>query len=180
MVTHLWYPSRRSSGAVDSHHYGKLVIAPLNIVLYNVFSSHGANLYGSEPWTFYFLNLALNFNIALIASAAALPAMIICRFLSNRKHLVTIHHWIVMASLVLWITLFTVQKHKEERFMFPIFPLICLSAGISIEIGSKLISSYSLRLSNIYSNFIFHPHWCLCNCINFKRSSFVQVFQRTF
>lgn len=141
--------------AIDSYHYGKVVIAPLNIVLYNVFSSHGANLYGSEPWTFYFLNLALNFNIALVGSVAALPVIVICRFLSNRKHLVTIHHWIVMVSLLLWITLFTVQKHKEERFMFPIFPLICLSAGISVEIGSKLISSYSLRLSNIYSNFIF-------------------------
>ena len=26
--------------------FGKLVIAPLNIVMYNVFSDHGANLYG--------------------------------------------------------------------------------------------------------------------------------------
>ncbi|XP_077869999.1 alpha-1,2-mannosyltransferase ALG9-like [Saccoglossus kowalevskii] len=30
----------------DSHFYGKLVIAPLNIVLYNVFSEHGPDLYG--------------------------------------------------------------------------------------------------------------------------------------
>lgn len=60
----------------DTLYYGKLVIAPLNIVLYNVFSSHGANLYGTEPWTFYFSNLLLNFNLALIASAASLPVMV--------------------------------------------------------------------------------------------------------
>ena len=33
---------------IDSYYYGGLVIAPLNIVLYNVFSSHGANLYGTS------------------------------------------------------------------------------------------------------------------------------------
>lgn len=31
---------------IDSKHFGKLVIAPLNIVLYNVFTSHGPDLYG--------------------------------------------------------------------------------------------------------------------------------------
>nr|XP_034995072.1 alpha-1,2-mannosyltransferase ALG9 isoform X3 [Zootoca vivipara] len=34
--------------AVDSYHYGKLVITPLNIVLYNVFTPHGPDLYGLE------------------------------------------------------------------------------------------------------------------------------------
>ena len=31
---------------VDSRYYGGLVIAPLNIILYNVFSDHGPNIYG--------------------------------------------------------------------------------------------------------------------------------------
>lgn len=31
---------------MDSYYYGKLVVAPLNIVLYNVFTSHGPDLYG--------------------------------------------------------------------------------------------------------------------------------------
>lgn len=38
--------------------------------------------------------------------------------------------------------------------MFPIFPLICLTSAFAIELGSKLISGYSLKLSNIYSNII--------------------------
>lgn len=33
--------------AVDSYFYGKLVIAPLNILLYNVFTPHGPDLYGN-------------------------------------------------------------------------------------------------------------------------------------
>ena len=33
---------------IDSHYYGTVVIAPLNIVLYNVFTSHGPNIYGKK------------------------------------------------------------------------------------------------------------------------------------
>ena len=32
--------------AVDTHYYGKQVIAPLNIVLYNIFGQGGPDLYG--------------------------------------------------------------------------------------------------------------------------------------
>jgi alpha-1,2-mannosyltransferase len=53
---------------LDSMYYGKLVIAPLNIILYNVFSSHGPNLYGTEPFSFYLLNGFLNFNFIFIGA----------------------------------------------------------------------------------------------------------------
>ena len=33
---------------VDSSYFGKLVIAPLNIVKYNVFSDHGPDIYGRK------------------------------------------------------------------------------------------------------------------------------------
>lgn len=34
--------------AVDSYFYGKAVVAPLNILLYNVFTPHGPDLYGNK------------------------------------------------------------------------------------------------------------------------------------
>ncbi|CAJ0954440.1 unnamed protein product [Ranitomeya imitator] len=58
---------------IDSYYYGKLVIAPLNIVLYNVFTPHGPDLYGTEPWPFYFINGFLNFNVVFIMALLALP-----------------------------------------------------------------------------------------------------------
>ena len=61
---------------VDSHYYGGLVIAPLNILLYNVFSDHGPDIYGVEPWTFYFVNGFLNFNVVFIMALASLPVML--------------------------------------------------------------------------------------------------------
>ena len=58
---------------VDSLFYGKLVIAPLNIVKYNVLSDHGPDLYGTEPWTYYLFNGLLNFNVAFILALLVWP-----------------------------------------------------------------------------------------------------------
>ena len=59
---------------VDYIFYKKFFVAVWNIVSYNVFESHGGpNLYGVEPWTYYFINGSLNFNIALPLSLLALP-----------------------------------------------------------------------------------------------------------
>lgn len=57
----------------DSHYYGRTVLAPFNIILYNLFSPHGPNLYGREPFTFYIYNLLLNWNMAYPMALLALP-----------------------------------------------------------------------------------------------------------
>ena len=65
------------SAAIDTHLYGRLVLAFLNILLYNASASSGsgAQLYGVEPWHFYLHNLALNFNAALPAALLAPPLL---------------------------------------------------------------------------------------------------------
>lgn len=63
---------------MDSDLYGRLVVAPLNIVKYNVLSNHGPNLYGTEPASFYFVNAFLNFNIVFI-SAISTPILIVSK-----------------------------------------------------------------------------------------------------
>ncbi len=42
--------------AVDTHFYGRFVLAPANIILYNIFSSHGPNLYGEALFTNFWLS----------------------------------------------------------------------------------------------------------------------------
>ena len=51
---------------IDSVYYGKLVIAPYNIIKYNVFTSHGPDLYGTEPFSHYLINGFLNLNFIFI------------------------------------------------------------------------------------------------------------------
>lgn len=51
---------------IDSFYYNKLVIAPWNIVKYNVLGGNGPELYGTEPFSFYIINGFLNFNIVWV------------------------------------------------------------------------------------------------------------------
>lgn len=61
---------------LDSMYYGKLVIAPLNLIMYNVFTNHGPDLYGTEPFSFYFINGFLNFNFVFIGALVAPLALV--------------------------------------------------------------------------------------------------------
>jgi len=56
---------------VDSIYFGKLVIAPLNIVFYNIFTNHGPNIYGTEPFIYYIANGFLNFNFVFLGALFA-------------------------------------------------------------------------------------------------------------
>lgn len=49
--------------AIDSSYFGNIVIAPWNIIKYNVLGGTGSELYGTEPFSFYIINGFLNFNI---------------------------------------------------------------------------------------------------------------------
>ncbi|KAF9896573.1 mannosyltransferase, partial [Lobosporangium transversale] len=62
---------------IDHYYYKKLVIVPLNIVLYNVFGGEnvGPDIFGTEPWWFYILNGLLNFNILFVAALASFPML---------------------------------------------------------------------------------------------------------
>jgi len=42
-------------------------------------------------------------------------------------------HSIPLTSIYLWLVIFSFQPHKEERFMYVIYPLICYNAAQTIE-----------------------------------------------
>lgn len=64
----------------DSYYYGKPVFASLNIVMYNVFTSHGPDLYGTEPPQFYLINGFLNFNFVFILALLVLPVLTFTKY----------------------------------------------------------------------------------------------------
>ncbi|XP_046447419.1 alpha-1,2-mannosyltransferase ALG9-like [Daphnia pulex] len=115
---------------VDSYYYGRLVVAPLNIVLYNIFSNHGPDLYGTSPLSFYFLNGFLNFNFIFPLGLIALPTILITRKLKPIRNQ-SIPLWLALLPLYIWILIFFTQPHKEERFLYPIYPLFGLAAAFT-------------------------------------------------
>lgn len=121
---------------VDSDYFGKLVVAPLNIITYNVFSDHGPDLYGVEPWTFYFVNGFLNFNLVFPLAVASLFLLIVQAVFSKNREADN-GDWLCILGLHIWMLIFFTRPHKEERFLFPVYPLVCLSAAISVNIIQK-------------------------------------------
>ena len=130
--------------AIDSLAYGKLSIVPWNIVRYNVFggSDRGPDLYGTSPWHFYIFNLILNFNVLVPFALAALPALLVTYYVDRQRlgfHKPGIDRSspytllaIRLAPFYLWLGIFTLQAHKEERFMFPAYPLLCFNAAVTV------------------------------------------------
>ncbi|CAG9771208.1 unnamed protein product [Ceutorhynchus assimilis] len=126
---------------VDSMIYGKLTVAPLNLVKYNVFGGAGPDLYGTEPFSYYFINGLLNFNIVwILALLSPLAVFLNHIFVPSRtKTTLYLPHWLSLSPMFLWLMVFSLQKHKEERFLFPIYPMICLAGAISLDVSQKLV-----------------------------------------
>ncbi|KAK8010905.1 family 22 glycosyltransferase [Apiospora arundinis] len=124
-------------GTINWLFYRKFEMASLNIVMYNIFSkSGGPALYGTEPWTFYFRNLAINFNIWFVLALLSLPLFLLQKVFSTRHNgfqsgMRTI---IFLMPFYMWLAIFTLQPHKEERFMYPAYPFLTLNAALALHI----------------------------------------------
>ena len=153
--------------AVDYVYYGKIVLAPLNIFIYNLAvtnsgdGSQGQNLYGVDDWTYYFKNLAFNWNVVFVSCLIAPIAtnlfillvwnkkkraqnrgrrargvsvmrklMNLLSFGDNSAIVIRLLHCIT--PFWIWYLFFSYMPHKEERFMFVIYPFIALNAALTL------------------------------------------------
>lgn len=149
--------------AIDSNYFGKFTIAPLNIVLYNVFTSHGPNLYGTESWTFYFVNGFLNYNLVWVLALAAPFILLLCYFVVPAKSTPTLYlpYYLSMGPLYLWLFVFMIQPHKEERFLFPVYPMIALCGAIAVDAIQKLFFRLRTAIRPLPrgSHYLDHTMW---------------------
>ncbi|KAL8835601.1 MAG: hypothetical protein Q9176_006815 [Flavoplaca citrina] len=137
--------------AVDAFFYHEVTVVPWNIVSYNVFSgsSRGPEIFGTESWDFYIRNLCLNFNIWSVLALFAGPILAL-QFLLHRRSTTNqspIRSLVFIAPFYLWFAIFSTQGHKEERFMYPAYPFLALSAAIALHtILTNIGSSDPARL----------------------------------
>ena len=114
---------------LDYQQYGKWTFATLNIFRYNA-QSGGDELYGVEPASFYFKNLSLNFNYAAVLGVLFLPLSTLLRFC--RRPLPT-SLIVLIAPLYLWLATVVPRPHKEERFLFPVYPVVVLASVLVVQ-----------------------------------------------
>lgn len=135
---------------IDMHFYGKLTSPTWNILSYNA-AGNGDNLYGTEPASYYYRNLFLNVGIILPLSIAT-PLLLLRNWLDIRHvkfgrkiREKTINMAVICSCASLWLLLLFSRPHKEERFMYPVYPLLVVLAVFSAlsmcNIISRVVSS---------------------------------------
>lgn len=128
---------------IDSIYFGKFTLASLNIVHYNVFSTRGPNLYGTEPWTFYIINGLLNFNIMWPLAICTPMVLALGWWLvpaRSSSSMPQLTYYISISPFYIWLCVFLVQPHKEERFLYPVYFMVALCAAISLDIMHCILS----------------------------------------
>ena len=120
---------------VDFFFYRSPELVPFNIVKYNIFSgsSKGPNIFGTEPWHFYMRNLLLNFNVWFVLALLALPLIALRSSSSAVSAQSRLRGVVFVSPFYLWLSIFSLQAHKEERFMYPAYPALALNAAISLH-----------------------------------------------
>jgi alpha-1,2-mannosyltransferase len=61
---------------------------------------------------------------------------------------------LIFITASLWILIFFAQPHKEERFMFPIFPLIALLAAVTLVAFCFIVPGFRVFNSAIVFVFV--------------------------
>ncbi|XBI63117.1 hypothetical protein VPH35_043602 [Triticum aestivum] len=115
------------SVVADYYSYGRWTSSVFNLLKYNVLGGGESHLYGTEGTTFYFRNAFNNFNFAFV-----LALLFVGVALSARKNYAP-DLLIVVSPVYIWLAFMSLQAHKEERFLYPIYPLICVAAASVID-----------------------------------------------
>jgi len=111
---------------IDLQNYGKWVSPTLNIFLYNA-GAGGDELYGVEPLSYYMKNLVLNLNLMAPLGMLGCTLVLLSRSFPAKVS-------VIVSPAILWFAITFPRPHKEERFMFPVYPLLCLCAVLCFDI----------------------------------------------
>ena len=158
--------------AVDYHYYGKVISPTWNIFVYNTgLGGDGINrdeLYGVDDCMYYIKNLILNWNGVAVMGMCAIPVLLGSMMFSNsnasaswrasanasvsaQKKDGCVYSYskgnmvVILLPAVLWIGIVFSRPHKEERFLFPVYPLIAIGASVCLD--------QVMELTNIHNFF---------------------------
>ncbi|KAG5546121.1 hypothetical protein RHGRI_018336 [Rhododendron griersonianum] len=112
---------------VDYTYYGRWTSSVLNLLLYNVLGGGESHLYGTEGPLYYLKNGFNNFNFCFILALLFVGVLPVAR----KKYAPDL--FLVVSPIYIWLAFMSLQPHKEERFLYPIYPLICVAAAAVIE-----------------------------------------------
>lgn len=83
-----------------------------------------------------------------------------------------------LAPFYLWLGVLSLQAHKEERFMFPIYPLLCFNAAVTLYLVRGWIGVVYTRFTSQYqvSTLPISSRFSLTYSAQASRSSTMRLF----
>ncbi|KAJ2909649.1 hypothetical protein GGI21_001671 [Coemansia aciculifera] len=147
-----------AAAVVDSWYYGSTVVAGWNQIAYNVLGYGGDSaLFGTEPWHFYIKNGLLNANLVMVLALLSFPlwlayevvSRLTSRGYSSRRQakMHASHRLVLYRVLPFYVTLglFSMQPHKEERFLSIVYPHMCFNAAVALALLRPLYAWATLK-----------------------------------
>jgi alpha-1,2-mannosyltransferase len=125
------------------------MVVPWRLVFYNILAGkdRGPDIFGTEPYHYYLRNLLLNFNIWVVLAIVVAPLVFLqSRFQrGNAMKQTLLRMWVFISPFYIWMAIFTLQPHKEERFMYPAYPFLALNAAIALHIILAYVGSTNMK-----------------------------------
>ncbi|XP_042494529.1 dol-P-Man:Man(6)GlcNAc(2)-PP-Dol alpha-1,2-mannosyltransferase [Macadamia integrifolia] len=115
------------SVCIDFYYYGRWTSSVINLLVYNVLGGGESHLYGVEGPFYYLRNGFNNFNFCFVLALLFLGILPIAK----KKYAPDL--LVVVSPVYIWLIFMSLQPHKEERFLYPIYPLVCVAASAVIE-----------------------------------------------
>ncbi|GMH05588.1 hypothetical protein Nepgr_007428 [Nepenthes gracilis] len=114
---------------IDYYYYKSWTSSVLNLLLYNVLGGGESHLYGTEGPLYYLQNGFNNFNICFVL-ALLFPITLLVQVV-RKKYVPDL--FVIASPIYIWLAFMSLQPHKEERFLYPIYPLVCVAASAFID-----------------------------------------------
>jgi len=139
--------------AADKVFYGSWKASLYNFLVYNVAGGGQSALYGVEG-PLYYLRNGFNQLQFILPLSLILPLVGMLFWLSGGIHSsnasttkkkaqrrsLDLNLCVAVSPLFLWLAAITALPHKEERFLFVVYPLACLAAAATLDSAAGLVT----------------------------------------
>ncbi|KAK3280180.1 hypothetical protein CYMTET_11972 [Cymbomonas tetramitiformis] len=113
-----------------------------NLLMYNVGGEGDSQLYGTEGPLFYFRNMANNLNVILPLALLLFAVDLLAALRPPLSPDVPLDQsrvglYITYSAFPIWLTAMSLAAHKEERFLYVVYPVMCMAAALALSMAPE-------------------------------------------